>query len=148
MSISREQMERSIRDYFDAANRADRKGIVSFFVPEGTHYFPEGSPFGVLRGAAAIADCWVNCVNEIGSHWTVDNFAGDPESGQAVIEWTHFKNKLGLILRGDEWYRFADDGRITEIRAYYAAPTHAGVKEHRIEGLDYAGRGYPMAAGR
>lgn len=145
MSINRQQMERSIRAYFDACNRADREGIMSFFIPEGTHYFPEGSPFGVLRGAAAIADCWANCVKEIGSRWTVDNFAGDPESRQAVIEWTHFKDKLGLILRGDEWYRFADDGRIIEIRAYYAAPTHDGVKEHRIGGLDYAGRGYPLA---
>jgi hypothetical protein len=84
-------------------------------------------------------------VKEIGSRWTGDNFAGDPESRQAVIEWTHFKDKPGLILRGDEWYRFADDGKIIEIRAYYAAPTRDGVKEHRIGGLDYAGRGYPLA---
>ena len=126
MSITREHMEHTIRAYFDACNRADRQDIMDFFIPEGTHYFPEGSPFGVLRGAAAIAHCWVRCVAELGSHWTVDNFAGDPQSGQAVIEWTHFKRKPGLILRGDEWYRFADDGRIVEIRAYYAAPTHDG----------------------
>ena len=144
MAITREQMETSIRAYFAACNRADKTGIMDFFVPEGTHYFPEGSPFGVLRGAAAIADCWVRCVAEIGSHWTVDNFAGDPESGQAVIEWSHFKQKQGQLLRGDEWYRFNDDGKILEIRAYYASPTHGGVVEHRIGGFDYAGRGYPL----
>lgn len=146
MSITRDQMERSIRAYYAACNSGDREGIMACFDPEGTHYFPEGS-FGALRGAAAIADCWVKCVAEMGSQWVMDNFVGDPESGQAVIEWTHFKNKLGLVLRGDEWFSFAGDGRITEIRAYYACPTHPGVKEHRIGGLDYAGRGYALTSG-
>ncbi|RTL47492.1 MAG: nuclear transport factor 2 family protein [Rhodocyclaceae bacterium] len=144
MAIIREQMEHTIRSYFDACNQADREGIMSFFVPQGTHYFPEGSPFGVLRGAAAIADCWVRCVAELGSYWTVDNFVGDPNSGQAVIEWSHFKRKSEQLLRGDEWYRFNEDGKIVEIRAYYACPTHPGVAEHRIGGFDYAGRGYPL----
>lgn len=117
---------------------------MSFFVEEGTHYFPTGSPFGVLRSAESIADCWVWCVAELGSHWTVDNFIGDPESGQAVIEWSHFKRKPDLLLRGDEWYRFNGEGKILEIRAYYACPTCEGVKEHGIGGFDYAGRGYPL----
>jgi ketosteroid isomerase-like protein len=142
--MDRNTMEQTIRAYFDACNQADKAGIMSFFAAEGTHYFPAGSPFGVLRGSEAIADCWVRCVAEIGSHWTVDNFAGDPESMQAVIEWSHFKRKQGLLLRGDEWYRFRSDGKILEIRAYYASPTHDGVVEHGIGGFDYAGRGYPM----
>ena len=145
MALRREQMEHTIRAYFDACNRADKAAIMAFFVAEGCHYFPAGSPFGVLRGAAAIAECWAKCVAELGSHWSVDNFAGDPESGQAVIEWSHFKRKQGLLLRGDEWYRFDANGKILEIRAYYACPTHAGVAEHQIGGFDYAGRGYPLA---
>jgi hypothetical protein len=144
MAISRAQMETTIRNYFAACNQADREKIRSFFIPEGTHYFPEGSPFGILRGSEAIADCWVHCVHELGSCWTVDNFAGDTESYQAVIEWSHFKKKSGQLLRGDEWYRFTEDGLIIEIRAYYAAPTHAGVIAHRLGGFDYAGRGYPL----
>lgn len=143
--MDRADMERVIRAYFDACNRADKAGIMSYFVPAGTHYFPAGSPFGVLRGAEAIADCWVRCVAELGSRWTVDNFAGDPASGQAVIEWTHFKPKVNLVLRGDEWYRFDGDGRIIEIRAYYACPTHDGIRHHGIGGFDYAARGYPLA---
>ena len=142
--MERHQMEQRIRAYFDACNRADKAGIMAFFVEDAVHYFPAGSPFGVLRGAQAIAECWARCVDELGSHWTVDNFAGDPASAQAVIEWSHFKRKPGLLLRGDEWYRFDKAGRILEIRAYYAAPTHDGVKEHGIGGFDYAGRGYPM----
>ena len=138
-------MEQTIRSYFDACNTGNAEEVITFFTPEATHYFPEGSPFGTLTGAKAIGDCWARCVLELGSFWTVDNFVGDPQTGKAVIEWTHFKKKSGLILRGDEWYQFTPEGRISEIRAYYASPTHEGVKEHRIGGFDYRGRGYPSA---
>ena len=148
MKLSSEEMERRIRAYFDACNRADSAGIAAFFTSDARHYFPAGSPFGVLDGAQAIGDCWARCVAEIGSHWTVDNFVGDAAKGQAVIEWTHFKTKPGLILRGDEWYRFQDDGRIKEIRAYYACPTHANVGDHGLGGFDYASRGYPLKPGQ
>jgi len=134
--LTADLMEKTIRAYFDACNTGNAEQVMAFFTEEGTHYFPEGSPFGTLTGAT--------CVQELGSFWTVDNFVGDPQSGKAVIEWTHFKKKSGLILRGDEWYQFTPEGKISEIRAYYASPTHAGVKEHRIGGFDYQGRGYPL----
>ncbi len=143
--LTKEFMEKTIRDYFIACNSGSAETVMVYFTPQGTHYFPEGSPFGTLKGARVIGDCWAKCVRELGSFWTVDNFVGDPETGKAVIEWTHFKKKSGLILRGDEWYQFTPDGKISEIRAYYACPTHEGVKEHRIGGLDYRGRGYPSA---
>ena len=46
----------------------------------------------------------------------------DPPTRRAVIEWTHFKRKAGVMLRGDEWYKFSERGLIREIRAYYASP--------------------------
>jgi ketosteroid isomerase-like protein len=145
MSLSAAAMEATIRAYFADCNRGDAARIAGWFVPEAVHYFPAGSPFGTLRGAEAIGRCWADCVAQIGSHWTVDNVVANAENGQAVIEWTHFKTRLGQVLRGDEWYRFASDGRILEIRAYYACPTHAGVAEHGLGGFAYADRGYPMA---
>jgi ketosteroid isomerase-like protein len=144
MALTRQSMEAAIRGYFDACNRADAEALCACFTPDGTHYFPEGGAFGALRGPRAIADCWVRCVRELGSHWTVDNVIADPEARQAVIEWTHFKPKVGQVLRGDEWYLFDADGRIREIRAYYASPTHAGRAHHGLGGFDYPGRGYPM----
>jgi hypothetical protein len=144
MTLTRERMERAIRGYFDACNRADGPGIVSYFTLDAVHYFPEGGPYGALRGAKAIADCWVKCVRDLGSWWTVDRVIADPAQAEAVIEWTHFKPKVGQVLRGDEWYKFAPDGRIMEIKAYYACPTHAGVARHEIGGFDYKGRGYPL----
>lgn len=144
--ITPETMESIIRHYFDDCNRGDPERIARWFVPEAVHYFPDGSPFGVLQGAEAIGACWANCVARLGSYWTVDNFLGDEKSGQAVIEWSHFKRKLGQILRGDEWYRFTADGKIREIRAYYACPLHAGINHHGLGGFDYATRGYPLSA--
>ena len=84
------------------------------------------------------------CVAELGSHWTIDNLIVDLKSRHAVIEWTHFKTRHGLMLRGDEWYRFGETGRIQEIRAYYACPAADGVAAHGLGGFDYSGRGYPM----
>jgi hypothetical protein len=142
--LTKELMERTIRDYFDACNTGSSESVQEFFTKESTHYFPEGSQFGVLRGSSAIGDCWARCVAEFGSFWTVDNFVGDPETGKAVIEWTHFKKKINHVLRGDEWYQFAPNGKILEIKAYYASPTHPGIVEHKIGGFDYQGRGYSI----
>lgn len=145
MTLTRESMEAAIRGYFDACNRADADGIASYFTADGTHYFPDGSPFGALRGAREIADRWVLCVRELGSHWTVDNVVADPSSRQAVIEWSHFKPKAGQVLRGDEWYLFdRSSGLIREIRAYYASPQAEGLTRLELQGFPYAERGYPL----
>lgn len=146
MSVTRENMEAAIRGYFDACNEADAAKMMSFFTTDAVHLFPEGTAFGALRGARAIADCWVLCVREFGSWWTVDRVIVDPERREAVIEWTHFKTKLGGYLRGDEWYRFDKDGLICEIKAYYACPTVDGGARYEIGGFDYKALGYPLTA--
>lgn len=145
MDLSLDFMERAIRAYFAACNRGDAERIAACFTPDAVHYFPEGGPLRAMRGAAVIGAGWARCVEQLGSYWTVDSFIGDPDTGRAVIEWTHFKRKANTVLRGDEWYRFAPDGRIAEIRAYYACPPQPGVAEHRLGDFDYRGRGYPEA---
>ena len=99
---------------------------------------------GPFRGANTIAKRWADAVDQLGSYWTVDSFIGDAERGIAVIEWSHFKRKKGVILRGDEWYRFKPDGLISEIRAYYATPQDPSLTAHELGGFDYAGRGYAI----
>lgn len=141
--MTNDDMEQRIRDYFAACNTGDAERIAAHFTDDGVHYFPAGSPFGALRGAQAIGECWAHCVATLGSHWTVDHYLGDTTKCEAVIEWTHNKPKVQQVLRGDEWYRFNEAGLITEIRAYYACPTHAGVSEHGLGDFDYSGRGYP-----
>ena len=138
-------LEATIREYFDGCNEASIEKMLDCFEPEANHYFPAGAPQGTFFGAQAIAEGWVNAVNNLGSIWTIDRVIVDAEKLEAVIEWTHFKPKQGVYLRGDEWYVFSERGLIKEIRAYYASPAIPDpVQNHEIGDLDYADLGYPM----
>jgi hypothetical protein len=135
-----------IRAYFEACNSGDIERIASYFEPDAVHFFPPGMYGGPFRGAYTIAQKWHDAVNQLGSVWTVDQVLCDPPTRRAVIEWSHFKRRTGVVLRGDEWYLFSPRGLIEEIRAYYASPQDASLKRLELGGFDYAERGYPTAA--
>ena len=138
-------LEATIREYFDGCNEASAAKMIGCMEPHATHYFPAGAPQGTFKGAASIAKNWISAVDKLGSMWTVDHVLADSQRLEAVIEWTHFKTKVGVYLRGDEWYIFSKNGLITEIRAYYACPTAVDPpRSHEIGDFDYAGRGYPL----
>ena len=136
-----ERIEEVIRAYFVACNAADAAAMTACFTPDAVHYFPAGSPFGAFRGAAAIARGWMDCVERFGSSWTIDDLMVDSSTDRAAIEWTHHQPRLGRYVRGAEWYLFASDLRISEIRAYYACPAAPGVS-HELGFYPYAERGY------
>lgn len=141
--VQRERMEQTIRTYFQGCNDADVEAMVATFHPDAVHYFPPGLD-GPWVGARTIAENWRHLVKTIGSAWSIERLIAEPESLQAVIEWTHWKTRLGGYLRGDEWYRFdPETGLITEIRAFYAASSD-GRDEVTLEGYDYTGNGYQM----
>ena len=141
----RAHMRELITRYFDACNGADADAIARCFVPGGTHYFPPGMYGGAWRGGHLIGERWADSVATRGSAWTVDRIVCEPESDQAVIEWSHFKTKEGTVLRGDEWYLFdPQTGLIAEIRAYYASPQDRSLRRLELDGFDYAGRGYHL----
>ncbi len=144
--MSSASMEQWIRDYFDACNSGDVARIAAYFEPDAVHYFPPGMYEGPFRGAETIGRKWRDAVENLGSYWTVDQVICDPQTRRAVIEWTHFKRKQGVMLRGDEWYIFSPGGKIAEIRAYYASPQDGSLPALELGGFDYAGRAYPMAA--
>jgi len=134
-----------IRTYFGACNAGDADAIAACFVPGGTHYFPPGMYGGAWRGARVIGERWAHSVATKGSAWSVDRAICEPETDQAVIEWTHYKTAEGTILRGIEWYEFDPaTGLIGEIRAYYASPQDPSLARLELDGFDYAGRGYPL----
>lgn len=136
-------MERTIRTYFDACNLADVDLMASQFTPGAVHYFPPGLD-GPWVGDRTIAENWRHLVLSIGSAWSIERLVAEPESLQAVIEWTHWKTKLGGYLCGDEWYTFdAETGLISEIRAFYAAASD-GRGEVTLQGYDYAANGYHL----
>ncbi|MFO1468573.1 MAG: nuclear transport factor 2 family protein [Steroidobacteraceae bacterium] len=137
-------LENTIRTYFDGCNEASAKKIMECMEPDAVHYFPAGAPQGTFVGAQGIADGWARAVATLGSIWTVDRVIVDAPRLEAVIEWTHFKPKQGIYLRGDEWYIFSSRGLIKEIRAYYACPAAVPARTHELGDVPYAERGYPF----
>jgi hypothetical protein len=138
-------LEATIREYFDGCNEANIEKMMGCFAKDANHYFPAGAPQGTFFGARKIAEGWVSAVKNLGSIWTIDRVLVDADKLEAVIEWTHFKPKAGVYLRGDEWYVFDEDGLIREIRAYYACPAATGpARNHEIGDFPYAELGYPL----
>lgn len=145
-SYTPEYYDALIRRYFAACNAADYDGLVACFTPDAVHYFPAGLPEVPWRSADTIARQWIRCVETLGSQWTIERILishRSDEAPEAMIEWTHWKNRSGTALRGAEWYLF-ENGRISEIRAYYASPAGQGVAINELVGFDYAGRGYHL----
>jgi ketosteroid isomerase-like protein len=134
-----------IRRYFAACNAADYNALMACFTPDAVHYFPAGLPDIPWRTSDTIAKKWIWCVETLGSQWTIEKILVSHDSPEAVIEWTHWKNKSGTALRGDEWYKFdPTTGLISEIRAYYAAPADKTATINELMGFDYTGRGYHL----
>jgi ketosteroid isomerase-like protein len=145
MSVPAAKAEALIRRYFAACNAADHEELTTCFTPDAVHYFPPGLPGAPWRGAAAIADGWVWCVDTLGSQWTIERVLAGADGREAVIEWTHWKTAIGEVLRGDEWYIFNHDiTRIAEIRAYYASPVDKLRPVNDLHEFDYATRGYAL----
>jgi ketosteroid isomerase-like protein len=135
--------EQTIRRYFDACNAADYNGLLDCFTKDAVHYFPPGLPDIPWRSADTIAKKWIWCVENLGSQWTIEKVL--VSGNEAVIEWTHWKRKLGTAQRGDEWYVFDEaSGLIEEIRAYYAAPAVKDIPMGELVEFDYKGRGYHL----
>lgn len=137
-----------IRRYFDACNAADYRALVDCFTPDAVHYFPAGLPEVPWRGADTIARKWIWCVETLGSQWTIERILISHlchERPEAMIEWTHWKNKSRTAVRGAEWYVF-EGGLIREIRAYYASPVDKAVPVNELVDFDYAARGYHLAS--
>lgn len=146
MTTPAEKAEALIRHYFDMCNSGDRQGLIDCFTEDGTHYFPPGLPGAPWRGAVAVADGWVWCVQTMGSKWTIEKVLAAADGSEAVIEWTHWKTGINEALRGDEWYVFNEDiTKIREIRAYYASQVDKSRPVNALHDFDYEGRGYHMA---
>jgi hypothetical protein len=132
----------------DACTAGDAAAISVHLTSDAVHYFPPDMYDGPWRGAHYIGQRWAELVRTGQSAWTVDEIAVDPARDSVVCEWTHFKQRTGIRLRGTEWYRFDAAGLITEIRAYYASPQDQSLTALELGGFDYRARGYPLTARR
>ena len=107
-----------VREYYDACNTGDAAKIAAHFTDDAEHLFTRLPP---VRGATNIGEQTAYAVEHAQASWHVEN--GIESGDEAVIEfanhWTDPRDGERKTIRGTEWFRFAEDGRITEVRAYY-----------------------------
>ena len=107
-----------IRAYYDACNTGDPAAVAAHFTDDATHLFTRMPP---LHGADRIGEQTAQAVRHAQASWHVEH--GIESGDEAVIEfanhWTDPRDGERRTVRGTEWFRFAPDGRITEVRAYY-----------------------------
>ena len=133
----------TITRYYDGCSAGDIEQLTGTLHPDVVHWFLAPNPGSApVRGAEHLARYWRKVARMIDARWVVDHcLAGDRE---AVIEWTMFWLPPGaagrVATRGAEWFTFADDGRITEIRSYYQQRPETT----ELDGFPYAGRGYSV----
>ncbi|WP_314325093.1 nuclear transport factor 2 family protein [Paenarthrobacter ilicis] len=139
----RRRMEETIRTYFDGCNEADVDKMTAQFIDNAVHYFPPGLD-GPWVGSRTIAENWRRLTMTIDSAWSIERFIGEPESLQALIEFTHWKPALDGYVRGSEWYKIdPETGKIAEIRAFYASAPD-GRDAITLQGYDYEANQYHL----
>ena len=139
MTTREEQLASTVRKYFEGCNSASREKLYRVLADNVVHYFPPGVG-GPYHGKEAVANLWIGFVNERGSRWTIDRLISN--GNEVAVEWTHFKTRIGEIIRGAEWYEFDAAGKIAEIRAYYASPRDASLQVNELQGFPYAEKGF------
>ena len=107
-----------IRAYYEACNTGDAAAVAAHFTADATHLFTRMRP---LHGAQTIAEQTAQAVEHAQASWHVEHALEGAD--EAVIEfanhWTDPRDGEQRTVRGTEWFRFAADGRIEEVRAYY-----------------------------
>src|SRR5262249_44426082 len=144
-AVTRSDIERLIRLFYDGCNEASAEKMHACLHTNAVHYFPLGAPQGIFRGSDAIVAAWQASVARWGSRWTIDRLYVDEGEPMAVVEWTHFKERANGRARGAEVVELGDDGRITEIRPYYAAPAADPEQVYELADFAYAERDFGAA---
>jgi ketosteroid isomerase-like protein len=133
-----------VRRYYDGCSAGDVEEMRATLTDDVVHYFLAPNPGSAsVRGGEHLARYWRKVAGMIEARWVVDHaLVGSDRPVEAVIEWTMFWRPQGatsrVATRGAEWFVFAADGRIAEIRSYYQQQP----KTTELDGFPYAARGY------
>jgi ketosteroid isomerase-like protein len=130
-----------VRRYYDGCSAGDVAAMRATLADDVVHYFLAPNVGSApVRGGEHLARYWRKVAGTIEARWVVDHaLVGD---GETVIEWTMFWRPQGagarVATRGAEWFVFAPDGRIAEIRSYYQQRPETT----ELDGFPYGARGY------
>ena len=133
-----------VRRYYDGCSAGDAEEVRATLTDDVVHYFLAPNVGSApVRGGEHLARYWRKVAGMIEARWVVDHgLVGSADPAEAVIEWTMFWRPQGatsrVATRGAEWFVFAADGRIAEIRSYYRQQPNTT----ELDGFPYAARGY------
>jgi ketosteroid isomerase-like protein len=131
----------TITRYYAGCSAGDVTEMCATLADDVVHFFLAPNPGSApVRGGEHLARYWRTVQAMIGAEWTVDHAVSG--AGETVIEWTMTWLPAGaaerVATRGAEWFTFAPDGRIAEIRSYYQQRPETT----ELAGFPYAERGY------
>jgi len=122
-----EQMVLAVNTYVDGFEHQDAETITALFAEEGSVEDPVGSP--LVRGKTAIREFYANAVNMgitlvlEGPVRTVASYAAFPFS----IHMTTPKGRRRIDVI--DLFRFNDEGKIVEMRAFWGAQNNRRVED-------------------
>jgi hypothetical protein len=129
-----------INRYYEGCNTGNVELMMSTFTSNVVHYFVDHS---AVKGSSELANYWAKVGPITKANWVLDHaIVQEPE---AVIEWsmqwTPPKTGEPELLRGSEWYYFANN-RIAEIRSYHNNYYLQSLANKELWEFDYEDRGY------
>ncbi len=83
--LSSEHIFSIIERYYAGCNEADAAKMMGCFNDDAVHYFPLGTHSAPWRSAKTISNKWVQCVENLGSRWTLDRILCQPETHESVV---------------------------------------------------------------
>src|SRR5262249_53928413 len=130
--------------YYDGCSTGDVELMRSTVDDDVVHWFLAPNPATApVHGGEHLARYWRKVHRLLSASWIVDHILDGAD--EAVIEWTMFWNPGGsgtrVATRGAEWFTFAADGRIREIRSYYR---QRETGDTELDGFPYRERGYSV----
>ena len=126
----------AVKAYFNACNSGDKQAFYALFEDDACHYLPKGM-FGPFTDVESLYQQWRRDAEENGSYWVLDTVFADPASRTAMAEWTAVKPGQKIYFRGVDVFVFTEEGKIREVRVYYAAPRDAAIGPNELGGYDY-----------
>jgi steroid Delta-isomerase len=114
--LAQEHMKKALQSYVDGFATGDAAAIAALFADDAVIEDPVGNP--PISGRAAIEEFYANAVSA-GTKLTLDAPIRGSHGNGAAMAFTIEVPAMNLRIRAIDTMTFGDDGKITEMRAYW-----------------------------
>ena len=119
---SADQIQATIAAYIDAYDRNDKAAFLALWAPDGVLEDPVGTPAHV--GADALGAFW-DGARDLADRIVLERQNTILAGGEAavMVEIHAHMGEGGLVMQAVDVMQFDDDGRLTNVRAYWDMAT-------------------------